>query len=290
MAAPWEMTYGPYWQQEIRRREASRRALGMPTVSPAQEAAEWYGIEEARLKEKRALTQQNMENYYKNEQLEMMKDAQKQKMLSDTVTGVGSLALGGYKAGKELGIWGKPAEAIGSQGGGAEAGITQATTSAMEPVTWGSPEWAGNLGVGGAGGFGPSTGAEAALTSQLSYGATSGAGEGILGLTGAVSGATEGVSGGTAALGPTAGAITETTLPAIPVATEGVGAALGATGAAEAGIGAAEAGMGAAEAAATTGGSIFGSLGVLGPVGLGVGLVGGILALAFPNILEDWFS
>ena len=57
MAAPWQMTYGPYWEAEQRRREVGRRALGMPEVSPSTVAAEQYGVEEARLGEKRQYLQ-----------------------------------------------------------------------------------------------------------------------------------------------------------------------------------------------------------------------------------------
>ncbi len=137
MAAPWEMNYGPYYESERRRREVGRRALGMPEVSPAVEAGELYGVEQARLGEKRAYMQQAITNWNNQQTIKQAKSAANQKMAGQAITGGASLALGGYRLGKEVGLWGGEEAATGTTTFNNVAGFNPSNLSEVSLTTAG---------------------------------------------------------------------------------------------------------------------------------------------------------
>lgn len=260
MPGPWEMNYGPYYESERRRREVGRRALGMPEVSPAVEAGELYGVEQARLGEKRQYMQQAITNWQNQQTIKQAKSAANQKMAGQAVTGGASLALGGYRLGKEVGLWGGEKAATGLTGGGEGALATQAGTGAVNPATVGSAEYLGSAGLGEGG------------VMQAVPELTSGAAEGIFGAE-AVGGAIPGgVEAGIAGV-EAAGAITETSLAAVPVVSGVVEGAMGTgvaatTAAIEGGVAATEAG-------------ILSASSIIGPAGL----ILGVAAIAVTTLM-----
>ncbi len=266
MPAPWEMNYGPYWESELRRREVGRRALGQPEVSPAVKAGELYGVEEARLGEKRGYMQQAMTNWQNRQTINMAKKQQSQKMAGQAVSGVANLALTGYKVGKEAGLWGGEASkevpmntlewgetAYGPSGGTAGTALPQAVPGAIT----GSSQAGEAIGA-------------ASLIEPAGFGAT---GPMEVGLTTAGTLAPQAITGG--------GGIT-TAIGSELLAPEMAGIAMGA-----------EAVTGAAAAASPveTGlASVLGFTGTLGPVGWVVGGVLSILSLAFGDQLGKIFN
>jgi hypothetical protein len=285
---PWDMEYGPYWMQGRRRREVQRRALGMPETSPAVEAAEVFGYEQARRREKLVARQQQINNYYKDRAMRQAEKAASQQQLGQAVQGVGSLALGGYKLGKEMGIWGKPKGTYTISG-------TKGYTGPMETPL--QPE--------GALDYIPTgemvTSGEEALLGQEAIEASQAINFPSVPASNIVTSGEEALNAATLAgepLMPAISPVTETAIPYAGSIISSVGEGAMGTGlAVEAGTSAATAGAtAAAEAGAmagidaglmTTLGPVFS---VLGPVGWGLGAIGGIASLLFGDKLKEWFS
>ncbi len=304
MPAPWEMKYGPYWEAELRRKEVQRRALGMPEKAPSQTAAELYGIEQARLGEKRQYMGQAITNWQNQQTIDAARRAASQKTAGQALTGAGNLALYGYKGGKALGLWGgaKPATATLTGGfestGPMERGLTTAGQGMAESYPGGG--MAGEAIPGGYGeevisSFAPE--ATALPTGELPSAVPGAITETPAILESTLPSATAIVSGAATAAEALAPAITETTLEAIPIAVEGIGAAIeGGTAAVtgiETGVTAGTAAIEAGATAATTGTTIGTTWGVsswLGPVGWAAGLVLTAASLIFGDELAELFG
>jgi len=244
--------FGPYYDIERRRREVSRKALGMEPTPPAQLAGEEYGARKAELSEERAGRREQFEKGLALRQVSTQEKAQEQQSLGLAIRGIGSipsLIQSGAGAGKALGLW-----------GGAKA-ITSpwAITGAEEAL-------GGLAGIGGA---------EAVAGGVGAAGAAGGVG-GVAGAAiGGVAGAAE------AGIGAGAGILTG--------AEEALGGLAGISG--TTGFGAAGAGVTGITAGAETG--LFGLLGLssfLGPVGIGLGLVGGLLSTIFGDEISKLFK
>lgn len=281
MPAPWEMNYGPYMEEELRRREVGRRALGMPEVSPAIRAGELYGVEQARLGEKRQYLHQAVTNWQNQQNIDMARKQQSQRTAGQAVSGVANLALTGYKAGKELGLWGKEAVSGPIKTGGADlVGQTGDITSQVGGgIT--SEAVPGTM-LGESGELIPASealtselGSIPSITSNAGFGAT---GPMEAGLTIAGAFAPEAVAGGgQAAITGVEGVL----------GTAGVGAELLAPEVIGAGT---EAVVGANTAVETGLSGVLGLSSIAGPVVLVIGGVLSILSFAFGDELGKLFG
>ncbi len=309
MPAPWEMKYGPYWEAELGRKEVQRSALGMPEKAPSQTAAELYGIEQARLGEKRQYMGQAITNWQNQQTINAARQAASQKTAGQAISGAGNLAIYGYKGGKALGLWGgaKPATATTISGGfestgPMETGLTTAGQGMAESYPGG-----GMAGEALPGGYGEEVISSFAPEAALPTGEVPSAVPGAITETPAIFESTlapsigfetgastlgmEGVSSAVAGAEALAPAITETTLEAIPIAAEGIGAAIeaGTTAATTAATTAIEAGATAATTG-TTLGTTWGTASWLGPVGWAAGLVLTAASLIFGDELSELFG